>query len=120
MACDCGRYTKVCIKERRIGRRCTRKDTTPVLFAKGELYCFAVIFGLRPSDIRFASLEGEWNITKSNGLNITFAKRKYHADERQYITKNYQEVRTYSPLKAVVQYKRADTEINPYRLFYCP
>ena len=26
-------------------RRCTRKDTTPVLFAKGELYCFAVIFG---------------------------------------------------------------------------
>ena len=55
-----------------------------------------------------------------NGLNITFAKRKYHADECQHITKNYQELRTYSPLKAVVQYKRADTEINPYRLFYCP
>ena len=28
-------------------RRCTRKDTTPVLFTKGELYCYAVIFGLK-------------------------------------------------------------------------
>ena len=101
-------------------RRCVPEDTTPTLFACSELYCIAVIFGLRPSDICFASLEGEWNITKSNGLNITFAKRKYHADECQHITKNYQKVRTYSPLKAVVQYKRADTEINPYRLFYCP
>ena len=98
-------------------RRCVPEDTTPTLFACSELYCFAVIFGLRPSDICSASLEGEWNITKSNGLNITFAKRKYHSDECQHITKNYQEVRTYSPLKAVVQYKRADTEINPYRLF---
>ena len=39
------------------GRRCVPKDTTPTLFAFGELYCYAVIFGLRPSYIRFASLE---------------------------------------------------------------
>ena len=34
-------------QEEFIRRRCTRKDTTPVLFAFGELYCFAVIFGYR-------------------------------------------------------------------------
>ena len=37
----------------------------------GELYCSAVIFGLRPSDIRFASFGGEYNITFANGKNIT-------------------------------------------------
>ena len=37
-------------------RRCTRKDTTPVLFAFGEFYCFAVIFELRSSYIAFGSL----------------------------------------------------------------
>ncbi|MEE0898415.1 MAG: hypothetical protein U0L88_12420 [Acutalibacteraceae bacterium] len=34
-------------KKKAMLRRCTRKDTTPVLFAKGELYCCAVIFGYR-------------------------------------------------------------------------
>ena len=36
---------------------------------------------LTPSDIRFASFGGEYNITATNGSNITFAKQKYHADE---------------------------------------
>ena len=35
------------------------KDTWAVLFAKGEWYCFAVIFELRSSDIAFGSL---WRI----------------------------------------------------------
>ena len=30
------------------------------------------------------------------------------------------QVRTYSPPKVVIQYKRADTEINPYQLYDCP
>ena len=36
---------------------------------------------LLPSDIRFASFGGEYNITVSVANNITFAKQKYHADE---------------------------------------
>jgi len=51
---------------------------------------FSVIFALRrvillrsdirlsPSDIRFASFGGEYNITETAGFNITFSKRKYH------------------------------------------
>ena len=35
---------------------------------------------LTPSDIRFASFGGEYNITEAKGFNITFAKQKYHAD----------------------------------------
>ena len=34
-----------------------------VIFACGELYCFAVIFGLRRVKLRFAQFEGEYNIT---------------------------------------------------------
>ena len=30
------------------------------------------------------------------------------------------QVRTYSPPNVVVPSKKADTDINPYRLFYCP
>ena len=29
-------------------------------------------------------------------------------------------MRTYSPPMVAVQNKKADTDINPYRLFYCP
>ena len=36
---------------------------------------------LTPSDIRFASFGGEYNITEAEGFNITFAQQKYHADE---------------------------------------
>ena len=43
-----------------------RKEGATVIFAGGELYCFAVVFGLRPSHIRFASFEGEYNITKTD------------------------------------------------------
>ncbi len=48
-----------------------RKEGTTVIFAKGELYCYAVIFGLRPSYIRFASFWGEYNITETASFNIT-------------------------------------------------
>ena len=34
--------------------------------ASRELYCYEVIFGLRPSDIRFASFEGRYNIANIN------------------------------------------------------
>ena len=40
----------------------------------GELYCSAVIFGLCPSDIRFASFGGEYNITET-------ARFQYHFHE---------------------------------------
>ena len=36
-------------KEPHPRRRCVPKDTTPILFAFGALYCFAVIFGLHLS-----------------------------------------------------------------------
>ena len=39
----------------------------------GEFYCFAVVFGFSPSDIRYASLGGEYNITATIGSNITVA-----------------------------------------------
>jgi hypothetical protein len=34
-----------------------------VIFAFGELYCFAVIFRLRLSDIALRAVKGEYNIT---------------------------------------------------------
>ena len=46
-------------------RRLRKQSSFLVIFAFGELYCFAVIFGLRPSDIRFASFNGEYNITSA-------------------------------------------------------
>ena len=76
------------------------KDTTPTLFAFGKLYCFAVIFGLRPSDIRYASFRRRIEYhCKAKPCNITFATAKTSRCRRQHITKNYQEVRTYSPQK---------------------
>ena len=56
---------KTPIKKRRI-RGTLRKEGASVIFAGGEWYCFAVVFGLRPSHIRFASFEGEYNITKTD------------------------------------------------------
>ena len=49
-----------------------------VIFAFGELYCFAVIFELRSSYIRFASFGSEYNITS--------AQQKYHYAVRHNIT----------------------------------
>ena len=42
-----------------------------VIFAKGELYCFAVIFGLRPSYIAFGSFKANIIQLKPIGFNIT-------------------------------------------------
>ena len=73
-------------------RRCVPKDTTPTLFAFGELYCYAVIFGLRR--VIFArslceryelfvanriSLKSQgFNITTNRVSNITLPKAAYH------------------------------------------
>ena len=42
-----------------------------VILACGELYCVAVLFGLRRVILRFAQFKGEYNITATNGSNIT-------------------------------------------------
>ena len=41
---------------------------------------------LTPSDIRFASFGGEYNITATVGSNITFAEQKYHAERKRSIS----------------------------------
>ena len=46
----------------------------------GEFYCFAVINGFQPSDIRSASVDGEQN--------ITVTKSQYHFCESKNITPN--------------------------------
>ena len=60
-------------------RHCVTNDTTPTLFAFGELYCFAVIFVFRR--VIFAT-----RVSKANRIsllclqsNTTLAKQKYHA-----------------------------------------
>jgi len=44
------------------------------------------VIRLTPSDICFASLSANRISLKTQGFNITFARRKYHADECQHIT----------------------------------
>ena len=44
----------------------------------GELYCFAVLFGFKPSAIRFASFGGEYNITFAYAKISLCRKAKYH------------------------------------------
>ena len=51
---------------------CTRKDTTPVLFAYGELYCGAVLFGYRRVIFASQVLEANKISLKPLGFNITF------------------------------------------------
>ena len=66
---------------------CSRKNDKrqlvvfSVIFACGEWYCFAVIFGLRR--VVFAPRVKRANIIslKPYGFYITFAKQKYHSDE---------------------------------------
>jgi len=43
-----------------------------VIFAYGKLYCYAVIFGLRRVILCFAQFNGKYNITETEGFNITF------------------------------------------------
>ena len=49
---------------------------------------------LTPSDICFASLWANRISLESQGFNITFAKRKYHADDSQHITKQVKKEKT--------------------------
>ena len=44
-------------------RTCNRKCYFQLYSPYGEWYCCAVIFGFLPSDIRFASVSDEYNIT---------------------------------------------------------
>ena len=85
-------------------RRCVLKDTTPTLFACGEWYCFAVIFG--PGRVIFAS-----QVWEANRISLQGSALKYHfCDSKNitllrsnnHITKNYQEKRTYSRPNAMV------------------
>ena len=65
-----------------------------VIFACGEFYCFAVIFGLRRVIFASRVLRGEYNITVSvaNNIttsfasNITLTKSAYHLKSLQLVT----------------------------------
>ena len=66
------------------GAKHITKSLFSVIFAVGEFYAQVrdIAFG---SDMRFArwKLQGEYNITATNGSNITFAKQKYHAERSE-------------------------------------
>ena len=80
------------------------RNTTPTLFAYGEFYCYAVIFGLRRVVFAARVSGGEENITSRPRLEISLLrKQKYHAVKDSISLKNHQEGCTYSPLKVVVQ-----------------
>ena len=49
---------------------CQNKSVFQLFRALCELYCYAVILGLCPSDIRFASFEGKYNLTNTNQKTI--------------------------------------------------
>ena len=79
--------TKTHKTEKTAERRCVPKDTTPTLFAYGEWYCFAVIFGLRR--VVFATrvlwrIEYNWSLRASISLR---AGRVISRCRRQHITK---------------------------------
>ena len=59
--------------------RCVPKDTTPTLFACGELYCFAVIFVLRR--VIFAS-----RVYRANRISLQDNVLKYHFCDSKNIT----------------------------------
>ena len=66
--------------------RCVPKDTTPTLFACGELYCYAVVFGLRrvifASRVYWERIEYNCSACRAISLlhskNITLSKTAYH------------------------------------------
>ena len=76
---------------------------------------------LTPSYIRFASFG--WRIEyhfKATPWNITFAIAKISRCRRQHITQKLSENAHLLTTESDDAIKKADTEINPYRLFYCP
>ena len=65
-----------------------RQVVFSVIFACGKLYCCAVIFGLRRVILCFAQFNGKYNITETEGFNITFALTKISLQRSWNITKN--------------------------------
>ncbi len=58
-----------------------------VIFACGELYCFAVIFGFTPSDIARCAVFANIISLFASAKNITFAVRKtYHIERKRDIS----------------------------------
>ena len=60
-----------------------------VIFACGKLYCCAVIFGLRRVILCFAQFNGKYNITETEGFNITFVLTKISLQRSWNITKKF-------------------------------
>ena len=67
---------------------CFDKSFFFVIFACGKLYCCAVIFGLRRVILCFAQFNGKYNITETEGFNITFVLTKISLQRSWNITKN--------------------------------
>ena len=68
-----------------------------VIFAFGELYCFAVIFRLRLSDIALRAVKGEYNITETVRFQYHFHEVKISLCAiAQNITNNLQLHRFYA------------------------
>ena len=57
--------------------------------ACGKLCCCAVIFGLRRVILCFAQFNGKYNITETEGFNITFVLTKISLQRSWNITKNF-------------------------------
>ena len=69
-------------------------------------------------DMRFArwKLQGEYNITATNGSNITFAKQKYHAELSEAYNQKTHEFK--SIRKALYRVKKYRYEKAGYALIY--
>ena len=66
-----------------------RQVVFSVIFACGKLYCCAVIFGLRRVILCFAQFNGKYNITETEGFNITFVLTKISLQRSWNITKKF-------------------------------
>ena len=70
-------------------KTCQPTSLFSVIFACGKLYCHAVIFGLCRVILCFAQLKGKYNITETEGFNITFDLSKILLQRSWNITKIY-------------------------------
>ncbi|MBR6796020.1 MAG: hypothetical protein IKM53_01555, partial [Clostridia bacterium] len=63
-----------------------RKEGATVIFAGGELYCLAVIFGYAQVVLSFGQFMGEYNITKAARLsyNLTAGQISLQTFSLQY------------------------------------
>jgi len=64
-----------------------RQVVFSVIFAYGKLYCYAVLFGLCQVILCFAQFKGKYNITETEGFNITFDLSKISLQRSWNITK---------------------------------